>query len=194
MHWEKTKVWCAGGDVAHVFLNAKGREPRGTLEPAAYEMFREEVKARLEALVDDQGQPLGAQVWKPQELYSTVRHVAPDLLVHFGSLSWRALGSVGYPTLYVQEDDVALDDCNPTQDGSLIVSAPNNPLQGAIAGAHVLHVAPTLLELGGYDVPSSMQGTSLLASAGLSADVSPGLPADEEALIRTRLSGLGYIA
>jgi len=194
VHWEKTKVWCAGGDVAHVFLNVKGREPRGTLEPAAYEMFRDEVKARLEALVDDQGQPLGAQVWKLQELYSTVRHVAPDLLVHFGGLSWRALGSVGYPTLYVQEDDVALDDCNPTQDGSLIVAAPNNPLQGAIAGAHVLHVAPTLLELGGYDVPSSMQGTSLLASAGLSADVSPGLSADEEALIRTRLSGLGYIA
>ena len=55
-------------------------------------------------------------------------NVAPDLLVHFGSLSWCALGSVGYPTLYVQEDDVGPDNCNSTPYGSLIVATRNNPL------------------------------------------------------------------
>jgi len=192
VNWDRTKVWCEGGDVAQVFLNVQGREPRGTLAPADYETFRDELKTRLEGLVDAQGQPLGAQVWKPEELYSTVRRVAPDLLVHFGTMSWRALASVGYPRLYVQSDDVGLDDCNPTPYGSLILAAPNNPLQGAIEGAHVLHVAPTLLELGGYDVPASMQGQALLKSAWHNADV--GLSADDEALIRERLSGLGYIA
>jgi len=134
------------------------------------------------------------QAWKPEELYSTVHNVAPDLLVHFGNLSWRALGSVVYRTLYVLEDDVGPDDCNPTPYGSLIVAAPNSPLQGPITGAHVLHVAPTILELSGYDVPSSMQGTSLLENAGLSPDVGLELPVDEAELMRARLSGLGYIA
>src|SRR5262249_30264918 len=130
VNWEKTKAWCEGGDTAQVFFNVVGREPRGTLVPADYERFRDELKARLEALVDDQGQPLGAEVWKPEALCSAVRCVAPDLFVHFGGLSWRAVGSVGYPTLYVQEDDTGPDACSPTPYGSLILAAPNNPLQG----------------------------------------------------------------
>lgn len=194
VNWEKTKVWCEGGYAAQVFFNVQGREPRGTIAPADYEPFRAELKARLAALVDEHGQSLGAQVQKPQELYSTVRNVAPDLLVHFGDLSRRALGSVGYPTLYVQEDETGPDDCNPAQFGSLIMAAPNNPLQGELEGAHLLHIAPTLLELGGYGVPPSMQGTSLFESAGLSAEAGPGLSAAEEDRIRERLSGLGYIA
>jgi hypothetical protein len=72
--------------------------------------------------------------------------------------------------------------------------APNHPLQGASAGAHVLHVAPTCLELGGDDVPASMQGTSLCESARLNADVGLGQSADEAERIHKRLSGLGYIA
>ena len=49
-------------------------------------------------------------------------------------------------------------------------------------------------ELGGYNIPSTMQGTSLLENASFSAGADPGLSPDEESLIRERLSGLGYIA
>ena len=36
--WEKTKVWSEGGYYARVFLNVKGREPQGVIDPADYEV------------------------------------------------------------------------------------------------------------------------------------------------------------
>jgi predicted AlkP superfamily phosphohydrolase/phosphomutase len=76
--------------------------------------------------------------------------------------------------------------------GAFILVAPNNPLNGEVKGAHILDIAPTLLELGGYDVPSTMQGKSLVAGKILEPD-SRELSEDDESAIRERLSGLGYI-
>ena len=81
------------------------------------------------------------------------------------------------------------DDCNHAQFGSFILAASNSPLHGEVTGARLLDIAPTLLELGGYDVPGSMQGRSLV-TAGSAA---PDLTADQEQIIKDRLSGLGYI-
>src|SRR6185503_21121012 len=80
--WSKTRVWSEGGYYARVFFNVKGREPEGVIAPADYERFRDEMKGRLEATVDDRGRPLGTLVFKPEEIYHTVRNVAPDLITH----------------------------------------------------------------------------------------------------------------
>lgn len=189
--WGRTKVWSEGGYYARVFLNVKGREPNGTIDSADYEKFRDEMKSRLEALADDKGAPMGTLVFKPEEIYRSVRNVAPDLIVHFGGLYWRSIGSVGHSTLHIQENDTGPDDCNHAQFGSFILAGPNLPLHGELRGAHLLDIAPTLLELGGYDIPSSMQGKSLLGGHA-SADTT--LPEDAEEIIRNRLSGLGYIS
>jgi predicted AlkP superfamily phosphohydrolase/phosphomutase len=104
-------------------------------------------------------------------------------------LFWRSIGGVGYPTIHVQENDSGPDDCNHAQYGSMILAASNCPLRGELHGAHLLNIAPTLLELGGYDIPSSMQGTSLLANHERLEPVVAG-----EDIVRERLSGLGYIS
>jgi predicted AlkP superfamily phosphohydrolase/phosphomutase len=192
VNWEKTKVWSEGGYYARVFFNVKGREPNGVIAPEDYERFRSEVKAKLEATVDDHGRVMGTLVFRPEEIYKTVRNVAPDLIVHFGGLYWRSIGGVGYPEIHVQENDTGPDDCNHGQMGSFILAASNNPLQGKVAGAHILDLAPTLLELGGYDVPNSMQGKSLVSGKTLTAPAS--FSGDQEEIIRERLSGLGYIS
>lgn len=189
VNWEKTKVWSEGGYYARVFFNVKGREPQGVIEPSEYEAFRDEIKAKLEALPDDKGKPMGTLVFKPNEVYRNVRNVAPDLIAHFGALYWRSIGGVGYSDLYVQENDTGPDGCNHAQYGAFILSAPNNPLQGQIHGVHLLDIAPTLLELGGYDIPASMQGTSAVAGKSMPEALSD----DEEKTVRERLSGLGYI-
>jgi predicted AlkP superfamily phosphohydrolase/phosphomutase len=189
VNWSKTKVWSEGGYYARVFFNVRGREPEGVIDPADYESFRNEIKAKIEALLDDKNKPMGSLVFKPEDTYKIVRNVAPDLIVHFGGLYWRSIGGVGYPTLYTQENDTGPDGCNHAQFGAFILAASNCPLQGEIQGAHLLDIAPTLLELGGYDVPNTMQGKSLVA--GLSLNV--GLSMDETEIIRERLSGLGYI-
>lgn len=181
--WGKTRVWSEGGYYARVFFNVQGREPEGTIPAADYERFREEMKARLEATIP------GTLVFKPEEIYRTVRNVAPDLIVHFGGLSYRSVGGVGYPELIVVENDTGPDDCNHAQFGSFILAGPRFPAVGELSGVRLLDIAPTLLELGGYDVPSSMQGRSL---AGGTRAVE-GLSEDGERIIRDRLSGLGYL-
>jgi predicted AlkP superfamily phosphohydrolase/phosphomutase len=194
VNWEKTRVWSEGGYYARVFFNVKGREPQGVIEKDDYEKFREEVKEKLEALPNDKGEPMGTRVFKPDQIYRTVRNVAPDLIAHFGNLYWRSIGGVGYPTFYVQENDTGPDDCNHAQFGSFILAASNNPLRGEIKGAHILDLAPTLLELGGYDIPNTMQGKSLVMGQTLVSEDEAGYSPTGEEIIRERLSGLGYIS
>jgi len=190
INWSKTKVWGEGGYYARIFFNVRGREPEGVIDPADCENFRDEMKARLEATVDEEGEPFGTEVFKPEETYRAVRNIAPDLIVLFGGLYWRSIGTVGHKSIHTRENDTGPDDCNHAMFGSFILAASNNPLQGEVSQAHLLDIAPTLLELGGYDIPISMQGASLLQGTLRASTVAA--PHGED-IIRERLSGLGYI-
>jgi predicted AlkP superfamily phosphohydrolase/phosphomutase len=162
--WSKTRVWSEGGYYARIFLNVEGREPQGTVPRSEYEQLLGDLTARLEALPDDSGRPMGNKVYRPDRLYASVRNVPPDLIVHLGALYWRSIGGVGYDSLYVQENDTGPDDCNHAQFGTFILSAPNLPLRGEIEGVHLLDIAPTLLDLVKVKIPGAMQGRSLLAT------------------------------
>jgi len=143
----------------------QGREPQGVIPAAEYESFQNEMKARLENLADDNGRTLNSVVFTPQEMYRNVRNVAPDLIVQFG---------------------------NEAQYGMFILVAPNCPLSGEYEGARLLDVAPTLLDLAGYEIPETMQGRSLVAGMEKKA---PGSGPDEadEKTVHDRLAGLGYV-
>jgi predicted AlkP superfamily phosphohydrolase/phosphomutase len=189
--WSKTKVWSEGGYYARIFFNVQGREPNGVIPPAEYDAFQEEMKARLESLNDEKGQPLHSLVFKPKQIYGKVRNIAPDLIVHFGGLCWRSIGSVGHGRLHVQENDTGPDACNHAQYGMFILAAPNSPLSGEYIGARLLDVAPTLLDLAGFEIPETMQGRSLVA--GLEKKPAASSDADGERLVHDRLAGLGYV-
>jgi predicted AlkP superfamily phosphohydrolase/phosphomutase len=192
VNWSKTTAWSEGGYYARVFLNVQGREPQGVISPNDYEKVRDDLKARLEATLDDRGRPMGTLVFKPEETFCQVNNVAPDLMVHFGALDWRSVGSVGHGSLHVQENDTGPDDCNHAQHGAFVLAAPNCPLVGQLEGAHLLDLAPTLLELAGYDPLPAMQGRSLLAGRAAGAVYSPFLSPGDEEVVRERLAGLGY--
>jgi predicted AlkP superfamily phosphohydrolase/phosphomutase len=198
VNWEQTKVWSDGGYCAQVFFNVKGREPAGAIDRADYEKLREEIQARFEAIRDDGGRPMGTRVFRPEEIYRTVRNAPPDLIVHFGSASRRSICSIGYAAVHAggsdRGSDTGLDGCIHSGVGGFILAAPGSPLRGQVDDADLLDIAPTLLELGGYDVPPSMQGRSLLAGSVPDPDAGAGFSRDDEAIIRQRLTGLGYIA
>ena len=189
VNWSKTKVWSEGGYYARVFFNVQGREPNGVIPANEYDSFQNEIKAKFEALTDDKGRPLNSLVFKPREIYKNVRNVAPDLIVHFGGLYWRSIGTVGHKSIHVQENDTGPDGCNHAQYGTFILAAPNCPLHGEYEGAKLLDIAPTLLDLAGYEIPETMQGRSLIAGM---EKKSSGTPADDQ-IIQDRLSGLGYV-
>jgi predicted AlkP superfamily phosphohydrolase/phosphomutase len=191
--WGRTTAWSEGGYYARIFLNVAGREPRGTIAPGDYDRVRDDVRARLEATADPEGRPLGTLVFKPEEVYRATRNVAPDLIAHFGGLAWRSVGGVGYPTLHVQENDTGPDDCNHAQHGAFILAGPGVPAAGEVQGVHLLDLAPTLLELGGYDVPPTMRDRTPLSGLAAEAALAGATDADGDAIVHERLSGLGYI-
>lgn len=190
VNWAKTKVWSEGGYYARVFFNVQGREPSGVIPAAEYEKFQDEMKTKFEGLKDDKGRPLNSLVFKPKQIYNNVKNVAPDLIVHFGGLYWRSIGGVGYKQVHVQENDTGPDACNHAQFGMFLLASPNCPLRGQYQGAKLLDIAPTLLDLAGYEIPTSMQGRSLVAGMEKKAPDDGGSGAQ---IIHDRLEGLGYI-
>jgi predicted AlkP superfamily phosphohydrolase/phosphomutase len=159
--WSKTRVWGDGGYYARIFLNIEGREPQGIVKPADVEALRDELKAKFEALVDPDGINIGTQVFRPQEVYAECNGVPPDLIVYFGNLFWRSVGSVGHGSIYTFENDTGPDDCNHAQLGMVIKHDPAAP-QGAggrqVWGLQLMDMAPTILEQFGLPVPADMQG------------------------------------
>lgn len=152
--WPRTKAWGEGGYYARVFMNVAGREPEGTVPADQYEAFRNELAERIRAIPDDQGRPLVHHVFKPEEIYPEVRGIAPDLLVHFGDLHWRSIGTVGHGSIHTLENDTGPDDANHAQHGIYMICGPG--IEKRRSDGKLLQIAPTLLKVLGKRVPKDM--------------------------------------
>ncbi len=75
--------------------------------------------------------------------------------------------------------------------GCFVLVSANNPINGEYNDGASADIAPTLLELAGYPLPSTVEGKSWVAGRELKS--SSGLTSEEEEILRDRLSGLGYI-
>lgn len=188
--WSKTKAWSEGEEYARIFINLQGREPKGVIPAAAYDGFREELKSRLESFPEFEGSAVKPLVFKPEDIYRNVRDVAPDLIVDLSGLSWRAVGGVGYHELH---ETSGLDSAGGGAGGHgvFVLAAPNCPLAGEFEGAHLLDIAPTLLDLAGSAVPESMQGRSLVA--GMKKKEPNSGESESQTIVHDRLTGLGYV-
>ncbi len=159
--WERTVAWGDGGYYARIFLNVRGREPQGIVEPEDYERVRDDLAARLAAIPDDEGRPMDTRVYRPEELYAEVNGVAPDLIAIFGDLLWRSVATIGGPEgVHTLENDTGPDDANHAQDGVFVVAGAGVRAHGHL-DRHLLDIAPTVLDLLGLDVPEGMRGTSM---------------------------------
>ena len=160
--WSRTTAWGEGGYYARVFLNVAGREPEGTIPPEEYEAVRDDLAARIAAIPDDAGEPIPTAVYKPEELYGEPQGVAPDLIVVFGDLLWRSVGTIGGDEgVQTLENDTGPDDANHAQDGLYIVAGPGIEASGR-SDAHLLDIAPTVLEVLEIEEPPGLRGESLV--------------------------------
>jgi predicted AlkP superfamily phosphohydrolase/phosphomutase len=158
--WEKTLAWGSGGYYARLFLNVKGREPDGVIEPGDYERVRDDLVERIASITDPEGNNIGSVAYKPEEIYQEVNNIAPDLIVYFGDLNWRSVGSLGLNRIHTFENDTGPDDANHAQEGMYIYTDPKKQGHGLGPTRHLMDVAPTILEQLGVPVPADMQGTA----------------------------------
>jgi predicted AlkP superfamily phosphohydrolase/phosphomutase len=207
--WDHTIAWGDGGYYARIFLNVAGREPQGVIPAEDYEAVRNQIKAELEATTGPDGKPLGTIVLKPEEVYREVTGIAPDLIVYFGGLYWRSVGSVGHPGIYTYDNDTGPDDANHAQYGLVILYDPRAPMHGhQFTGLQLESIGPTLLNLLDVDVPDSMMGrpiqlpVSAVNGVGVSrlnghvahdSNADSGYTDEEEDVITKHLAALGYV-
>jgi predicted AlkP superfamily phosphohydrolase/phosphomutase len=156
--WSQTKAWGAGGYYGRISLNVQGREAHGTIPPENYEQVRNELAAAISTIPGPDGKPLNTTVYKPQEIYTQLQGIPPDLLVYFGDLHWRSVGSFGHGTHYTLENDTGPDDANHDVYGMFILHEPGQRGAGCVEGHQLMDVAPTLLNRMGLPVPAEMQG------------------------------------
>jgi predicted AlkP superfamily phosphohydrolase/phosphomutase len=166
--WERTTAWGEGGYYCRLFLNVADREPRGLVPAEDYERVRSELKEKLEALGDPEGNPIGTIAHRPEDLYTERNGIVPDLLVYFGDLSWRSIGLVGGGAVHVFENDTGSDDANHAHEGLYVIAGDGIP-SGPGPQQDIQDVAPTLLRLLGEPVPPVMEGSVFEAVTAVSA-------------------------
>jgi predicted AlkP superfamily phosphohydrolase/phosphomutase len=214
--WQKTRAF-ADGTFGHIYLNVKGREPEGIVDPGReYDELCEEFARRLKSITDpDNGNRVVEEVYKGRDLFDGVHmENAPDLVVtdkptYFVSASVDRLpmmkDSVGSGNELFQRH---VWSGNHKHDGIFILYGPDIRKGYKVDGARIIDIAPTILYLLGQEIPEDMDGKILLdvfsseyADTHVPVfvkgeDVSEApeeiLP-DEDEAIKDRLRDLGYL-
>jgi predicted AlkP superfamily phosphohydrolase/phosphomutase len=164
--WEKTRAFTLG--LTGIFVNRKGREAKGTVEPGPeLEKLCSEIKAKLEKLVDPvTGEPVVKEAFVTRKIHQgPYADMAPELLVgyHRGFRhSWDcATGSVSREIFTDNTKSWSGDHC---VDPRLVPGVFWCNRKIAVVDPNLLDIAPTALDLFGVDAPGYMQGRKLFTA------------------------------
>ncbi|RPJ49285.1 MAG: hypothetical protein EHM19_00635 [Candidatus Latescibacterota bacterium] len=159
--WGKTKAWAEGGSTARVYMNVKGREPKGGVPEADLESFRGELEARLSAIADESGSPLAPEVSRPEKIYRAANGVAPDFLVRFAGRSLRVSGDVGGGAFFLGAGEGDAPDADSDPEGVVIWDHPAKLRPKRKERYSVYDIAPTILSFFNLELPAHWIGEPL---------------------------------
>ncbi|MBI5249139.1 MAG: adenylyl-sulfate kinase [Desulfomonile tiedjei] len=213
--WSRTKAWSEGGYYARVFMNVKGREPQGIIEPDQYESCRNRLSETLSDFHDDSGASIRNVVLKPGEIYRDCRNVPPDLMVYFDDLALRSIGTVGSGSIVRNGNTRGMDSANHDYYGIYIQTRLSDLRRGITRDTlteniSCLDITPTILDEFGLAVPEGLGGKAIKregiyldrtrksqASEGAGERERTyrhaGFTSEEEAVVVQRLKDLGYL-
>jgi predicted AlkP superfamily phosphohydrolase/phosphomutase len=184
--WEKTRAFTLG--LTGIFVNRKGREAKGIVEPGAeLDRLCAEIKAKLEDLVDPQtGERVIKEAFLTRQIHDgPYADMAPEILVgyHRGFRhSWDcATGSVSREVFTDNTKSWSGDHC---VDPRLVPGVFWCNRKIAIADPNLLDIAPTALDLFGVEAPRYMQGRKLFVEGG--AQTGERGPKKEPRLVATK--------
>jgi predicted AlkP superfamily phosphohydrolase/phosphomutase len=207
--WSRTKVY-SKGNYGQLFLNLKGREPHGIVEPGAEaDAVLDDVANALQILRDpNTGEPLIGQVWRREELYEgPFADRAPDLTFLPRDMRNKALGTVDFTSHRFVEPAYG-NSGDHRMNGIFLMRGEGIRAGCRLDDANLIDVSPTLLHYLGHGVPEDFDGRVLMdafTDDELRREVQSAPPAtggggegddmSEEDMreIRERLKGLGYL-
>jgi predicted AlkP superfamily phosphohydrolase/phosphomutase len=128
-------------------------------------LVRRESMEKIAAITDPTAVTWARVAYRPQELYRALNGVPPDLIVYFGDLHWRSVGSVGLRSLYTFDNGTGPDEANHNRHGIFIMNEAGCR-QGRVEpgyhqGLRGYDVAPTVLNLFGLSADPRAVGRSL---------------------------------
>jgi predicted AlkP superfamily phosphohydrolase/phosphomutase len=159
--WTRTHAY-ARGHMGQLYLNLQGREPQGIVAPADYHNVRAELISILNGWRHpDHKRPLIDNILTNESVtHGPYLHDGPDL--HLVMDGYRA---VAYPLFAADgrlvTEQPLVDSGNHRPEGIFIAAGPQVRRGGAIAGARLQDLAPTILHLLGVAVPADMDGRVL---------------------------------
>ncbi len=206
--WLRTRAY-SFGNVGQVFLNRRGREPQGIVEPANVARLTGELADALARLSNpENGEPVLERVWRKEDLYwGEALAQAPELLL-VPRRGYMTLGATDFPAGRVVTPAFAGSGWHESL--GILIGAGGGIARGEVAGARLVDMLPTILYAMDLAVPSGLDGRVVddLFAPGYRAshpvrlqspqrEAGPGvegLQGEEwDAQLRRRLRGLGYL-
>ena len=204
--WSRTRAY-AIGHVGQIYVNLKGRQPAGVVEPgAAYGHVRREVVEGLRELRHPQTrQPLVDRVIPSEEItHGPYADRGPDLHVVFDGHR-----SISFP-LFATDSRVVTrqirgDSGCHRPEGVFIAWGPEIRSGASVTDARIMDLTPTILHLMGLPVSDDMDGRVLAEALTITRPVTyerakredrsieTGLASEEAAAVEDRLRALGYL-
>jgi predicted AlkP superfamily phosphohydrolase/phosphomutase len=208
--WSQTVAY-SFGNVGQIFVNMKGREPEGIVEPGeAYERVVNSLIDNLKTFVDpEDGRPVVDQIFRREDLYDgPFFDRAPDL-----NVIMRDYGYIAQMRREFAAEQVILHPAlNMSgfhrRDGVFMAHGPLIRQVG-LPDASIIQVTPTILYALGLSIPDDMDGQPMLdlfdedyvaenpaRATEADQDQQTGLEwtPEQEAEVRRRLEDLGYLS
>jgi predicted AlkP superfamily phosphohydrolase/phosphomutase len=212
--WSRTTAY-AVGNGGQVFVNLRGREPQGIVEPgAAYERVVAEIVDRLQGMADPRtGERIELDIYRRDELYAG-EHVdlMPDVVFMPRDLRRMPFGEYEFGSNKLVGPSWSISGTH-RMNGVVMFWGPGVRPGQELHGARIIDLAPTLLALLDVEIPGYVDGrvrdgafqAGALAprwgaaeGGGVGGERVPPrarvlLSEEEEAEIADRLRGLGYV-
>jgi predicted AlkP superfamily phosphohydrolase/phosphomutase len=172
LDWDRTRAAMYG--TGGIWLNVRGREPRGTVQPGApYEALRDEIARALRTWQDPEtGEPVVAQVLRGEQVYGESAGQGPDLIPAlrpgYGLGRGEGMGRVmvGKPLIVPNESPWSGGHEGPylasDARGVVVLWGPDVQEGDVTARSRLHDIAPTVLSLLGVRTPGTMEGHNLL--------------------------------
>jgi predicted AlkP superfamily phosphohydrolase/phosphomutase len=158
--WSRTRAYTFG--LGGLYLNLKGREARGIVDPGDAGALKAELIAKLEGLRDEDAVAI-QRVYEASAIYrGPYIDAAPDMIVGYARgyrTSWEA--AVGKVTPRVFEDNAKAWSGDHCVDPALVPGVLFSNLKVEDGDPGIEDMAPTALGLFGIEAPVWMEGKSL---------------------------------